>query len=297
MTFLKFATMLILKLPPLRDAVLGDIDNHEDSVERVRSALPFVIERLQHYRQAWVEHPQFEHLRTFDELSWLPYDDETWAEVVLCYQHDPGVEGRTMSYVVASSRDLVSAWHWTEKQRIGTFYGILPITEDFSIDPFAMVNVHSFTYEGRAKGYHCRMELKRLLPNKLRKYVSRYRRHKKMPKVHYLTSPLRLLDGRPYLRPNDGNGIKNGSYGETADWVKANKADLPDWYRQMTKAQLWVEWVAANEPEVYAQLDYWIGLIDFYMAVTGQVNPNDIEGMFKRLHKSVVEQPEQMVLL
>lgn len=254
----------------------------------------FVSSKIEQYRRAWEEHGQFEHLKQFPELH-LPYDDPIWAGVVMLFKHPPGVDRREYSYVVTTLSNLNFTWKWAKHQNIGEFKAVMPITEDFDIDPYR-ITVHSFSYEGRARGFHARMELKRLLPPKLRKYVSKMRTaESKMRKPWYLTTRLNLLDGKAYSETIPGVSAMSGD--DLAAYLRDIVANNPpEWYKTMTKRDLWLDAHIVSDPEFIANLSYWIDPLDFYTAVTGKMNPNDVEGCFKRLPKTAVIQPEQMVL-
>ena len=242
----------------------------------------FVAQKIEGYRAAWEQHPLYEPCAVAS------------TPVVLMYHHRPGVERREYSYIVVTLGDLGWSFRWEKHQNIGTFAGVMPIDEEFSVHPYR-VTVYSFSYEGRARGFHARMELKRLLPPKLRKEVSKQRRAARGPKVWYLQRPLRVLDGKTYVEVCPD--LQGASSDEIAIWMReVGEKNPPDWFKQMTKKQLWADWKAATEPAFYAQMNYWIDLADFYQAVTGQMNPNDIETCFKRLPKTAIDQPEQLLL-
>lgn len=261
------AMALILSVPPLHKAVGDDW----------RIALPAVIDKLRHYRNAWEQHPQFEHLRQFPELAWIDFEDETWAEVLVAFRHKPGVDGLEHSFVVGDVREMGAIYAWATRTRIGDFDGIYALPHDFACDPENPV-MYPYTHEGRARGYHARMELKRLLPAHLRKYVGKYRRAKKGQKYFYLAEPLPCNGYTPHL---DGRDVK------LLQTCGKNLSAQPEWYRARTKADLWVEKLRYTNPVLYAQIDYWIDPKDFYLAATGQMKPTRVEGCFKRLPNSI----------
>lgn len=269
----QLAWKLLWTWPPLREAVLdveADWLTHQIKVE---TALPVVVDRLRHYRQAWQAHPQFEHLRALGLM--LPFQQETWAMVALVFRHAPGVGGREYSFVIGALDDLPTAWDWATHTRIGDFVGLSALPDELACDPYRLLLVAS-THDGRARGFHARMELKRLLPPKLRKLVSYYRRAKREPKAVYLAAALACNGGVPFL--------KDDTYGALLEMERANRkaGTLPEWYVCRTKAELWAEQLRAQNATVAAQLAYWIAPEDFYRAVTGQVAPQDVRGLFRR---------------
>lgn len=274
--FWKFALHLLKTFPTL--GIEGE------SADDVKTALLLVGSRLTAFRRAWVAHDQFEHWQTLPQLSHLPFDDPTWAEVVMVYRHAPGVDGATESYVVCSTHDLNLAYAWATKTRIGDFAGIRPITERFYANP-ERITLQSNTHDGRAKGYHCRDELKKYLPGKLRKWVNKERRAKRFPKYAYLGEALACNGFKP--------AIRSSTYGAMKDAMRA-LPELPEWYRERSKGDLWVEMFRVKEPVVAAQIDYWIPLGDFYKAVTGQMNPNDVRGCFRRIPRKAEQQDFQL---
>lgn len=283
------ALTLLKQFPPLADC------------RRDALAVAQVMQWLQKCRAAWVEHPQFEYLRSLPELKWLPFDDETWAEVALVFRHKPGQDNRCHSFIVTDVRELPYAYAWATRTRIGDFIGVYPLPEDLACDPTQML-FYSFTHEGRAKGYHARMELKRLLPPKLRPLVSKHRRASRQPKLIYLTRPLPCNGMMPFVVGTTStvegeHQIPNLAHGAIKDWLKTG-VELPEWFTSRTKADLWVEQLYADEPELHAQLAYWMGdPRNFYLAVTSQVEPNEVEKLFVRLPRSAMKgQAVQMQL-
>lgn len=272
------AMKLCLAFPPLRRKI---IDHNLPFSESVI----WMAWRIQVYRTAWEQHPQFALWCNDPELSWMRFDDPSWAMVVMALKHPPGRYGREYSFVVCSLDDLPAALQWASTPKVGEFAGILPISAEFTALPYRFA-LHSFSTQGKAQGYLARQELKRLLPPKLRKYVTRYRTASRGPKWHYLQMPLRCNHGEVF--------VTYLPEGVTArEWLKSTP--LPEWYKQRTKADLWVEHIAHSDPVFYAQLSYWIAPLDFYRAVTGQVHPDQVRDLFIRLPRRV-DVPVQMSL-
>ncbi len=282
-TVMMTAAKLCLTFPPLRQKI------ETNSLPFVETAL-WMYRQIATYRQAWVEHPQYAYWRSLSELAWMPFDNPSWAMVVMALKHPPGIGQHEYSFVVCSVDELTLALQWASSPKVGEFAGVFSISEEFDALPYRFA-LYSYSAQGKARGYLARMEMKRLLPTKLRKYVSRYRTHKKITKREYLAWPLRVNENKPFIQPGE---LQHGTHGEIGDWEKANKERLPDWYRQMSKAELWAEWIAASEPVLFAQIDYWIAPTDFYRAVTGDIHPDNVKALFKRLPRTAVEQPAQM---
>lgn len=279
--YLTQALSMALDFPPLRACF--------EAPGEILESLPQIAHALETYRCAWVQHPQYAYLKAMPELAWKDWDNPLYAEVMLSFKHAPGVEGREYSYVVTDVRELNLAYAWATRTRIGDFDGLLPIRPNISIDPFN-ITFHSYTHAGRAKGFHCRDQLKRYLPAKLRKWVNKLRRAKRVPKYRYLEEPLPCNNFTPML--------KGGSDGAIKDSLKAMPAlpALPEWYTSRTKADLWAEKFRISEPVVAAQIDYWIALPDFYRVVSGEVDPNTVRSLFKRIPAKVLDQPVQLTL-
>lgn len=272
------AAKLCLAFPPLRRKIaVNDLPFAETVL--------WLAQQMTCYRQAWIEHPQYTLWREQPELAWMRFDDPSWAMVVMALKHPPGRYGREYSFVVCSLDDLPAALQWASTPNVGDFAGVLPISAEFTALPYRFA-LHSFSTQGKAQGYLARQELKCLLPPKLRKYVNRYRTASRGPKWHYLQMPLRCNDGEVFV-----TYLPEGV--PTREWLKST--ELPEWYRQRTKADLWVEHIAHSDPVFYAQLSYWIAPIDFYRAVTGQIHPDQVRDLFIRLPRHV-DTPGQMSL-
>lgn len=245
-------------------------------------------------------HRLIEHLKTFPDLG-KTFDDETWAEVMLVFRHKPGVEGLEHSFVVTDVRELGYAYVWATRTRIGDFVGVYPLPKHMTCDPHQLL-LYSNTMEGRGKRYHARMELKRLLPPNLRPLVSKHRRAGRTTKVEYLAKQLPCNNMKPFVLDatstvDSTHKIQSASTGAIVDWLKTG-VELPDWYKSRTKMDLWAEDLKARQPNLYAQLAYWMGdARNFYRAVTGQIDPNEVESLFVRLPKTAVKSKQVQMAL
>lgn len=278
-TVMMTALKLVATFPPLRTKIQAH------NLPIVDTTL-YIAERLRCYRAAWVSHPQYAEWRQDPELAWMPFDDPAWAMVVVALKHPPGIDKREYSFMICDTSELPNALHWSSTPKVGDFAGVIPISENFYGLPYRYA-LYSWSVEGKARGYLAREAMKQLLPRKLRKYVNLYRGSQRSAKYEYLRRPTRLLDGDQYLIEfPHGMHIK--------DWLKENRASLPDWYKARDKAQLWSEWLAVTEPVLWAQINYWIDVVDFYRAVTGQIHPEDVRPLFRRLPKTAIEMPVQL---
>jgi hypothetical protein len=242
-------------------------------------------------QQSWLDHPQY---------ADMGGDAPHQAQVMMVFRHKPGVNNSPYSFVMSGIDDLVLAYSWATKTRIGDFQGVYPLDNNLYCDP-NRIGLYSFTHEGKGKSYHARMELKRMLPPKLRSLVSKHRRARRISKLHYLTEPLICNDMIPFVTDmtstTEGvHRIQNATGGAIKDWLAAG-VELPDWYASRTKRDLWGEALKTRDPQLHAELMYWMGdACNFYDAVIGAVEPNEIKNLFIRRHSKTTQLPKQLAL-
>lgn len=258
------AAGLALHFPPLRDALKGC------TTQEAITALVAIEQRINYYSERWQQHPQCKHWQTLPSLDWMKQDEPGNAQVVIAYKHAPGVGGREYSFALCSVGDLTAAYHWSTRTRIGDFAGVYPLPEWMDADPME-ITLNSSTHEGRARGFHCRQELKRLLPARLQKWVSKTRGAKKRSKITYLSTFLWEVWKLPLPVP------------DMAELKRMERAKgFPEAYYTMSKADMWVMEMKHRYEQDARGISYYIRLKDFYMVATGQVEPLTVESLFIR---------------
>lgn len=264
MTTQLLSAKLIRSFPPLSHALSGC--NEREIVD----ALLGVEDRLRCYQKRWLSHPQCQHWQSLPQMKWYDHNDPANAQVIIAYKHKPGVDKREHSFVVCSVGDLTFAYNWSTRTRIGDFAGIYALPHWMNADPHQLT-LYSYTHEGRARGFHCREELKRLLPTRLHKWVSKTRSAKKTRKLTYLATVLWELWKLPLPVPDMGTLME----------MERSK-QLPEAYYKLSKAQMWVLKMKQLNAEDARDINYFIRLEDFYMGATGQVEPLTVESLFIR---------------
>lgn len=266
------ALHLMVNFPPLRFELTAD-------------SLNMVIQKIRKYRDAWATHPQFEHWQKFKELAFLPFASPVFAFAVMVFTHEPGLDKRTETYLVTSLDDFPDAYRWATKTRtFGKFSRVMPIQNDLHGDPHYPV-VFNYCYGGKAIAYHARMELKRLLPTSLHRYIQDARRINRQAKNRFLGTPPEKIQ-KFWMPPTDMRELNE---------LQDDRKHHPDWFKTRSKGELWV---MSLPDQVRGQMRYYMGAeINFWNAATGQVNPNNVESLFIKLPKRAVVIPQQMELL
>lgn len=258
------AVKLAKSFPPLVQSLRGC-----EGQEWV-DALLGVEDRLRYYQKRWQSHPQCLHWQSLPEMKWYDHTKPENAQIIIVYKHKPGVDKREYSFVVCSVGDLSIAYNWSTRTRIGDFAGVYSLPHWMNADPHQLT-LYSYTHEGRARGFHCREELKRLLPTRLHRWVSKTRSAQKTRKLTYLATVFWKLWELPLPVPDMTTLMK----------MERSK-QLPETYYKLSKAEMWVLKMKRENKEDAQDINYFIRLEDFYMAATGQVEPLMVEPLFIR---------------
>lgn len=214
----------------------------------------------------WCDHPDYDWW--YKASSWgLTIEESPESAIMLgTFEHEPGVEKRTESYIIGSLNEVLGQIDWGERT-LGVFTGIAPLPHEIHLDPLSQIrNTYlSFSLKGSGRAYRARMELKRLLPRKLKPLVQKARRGNACPKWQFMDAEMKAIKGiirKPSLQP--------------------------DWYRSKTKGQLWLDSLARSEPGTFALLSKYIKPQDFWVCATGKIHPDDVHkyvatqmGLFK----------------
>jgi len=131
-------------------------------------AIRTVADRILFYQAAWQAHPDYTDCqRLCPRPPWNPILVGVW-------RHAPGVQGRTESYYIGGFDDITcpATRRWTARTwKGGQFTDMRPIKPEWPVHPFRQ----GFISNLRHPAYAGRMELKRLLPKHLHKWVNRAR--------------------------------------------------------------------------------------------------------------------------
>lgn len=256
------------------------------AVEAISAALDIesgrVFERLAKLWAEWLVHP--------DYVDWIRRDyepDILSPFAVGVFTHEEGIRG-SESYIVSSLRDIISAIDWGERT-LGEFHDIVPIWPEFNLPPIARYRqvVLSASPKGAGNAYECRMELKRLLPDCLHKWLTWARKTNRRPKYELLEVLATC------------NLDRSVSRREVVTWMK-DQANWPDWYAGHTKAELvtlgceimpdgyWgrllnkqgrSDVIRGNRilpPDVLVQIRVYIDPMDFWRAATGRIKSTKV---------------------
>ena len=214
-----------------------------------------IAQRLQTYWAHWQQHPDFlECNRLVPQEPHNPTVTGVWV-------HAPGHHQITESYVFASVQDILSPATQRWGARIfGTFSHLEPIDHSIPIDVRYRQHISNSLRSG-GQAYHARMELKRLLPPELRKYISLLRHVVAQPKYHHLQNDLGFAKWQAMSRKERNTLIRTPSL-------------QPEWYRCASKAQLWAKSLPDQERR---QISAWINPVDLYLCAAGEAHPDDVK--------------------
>ena len=209
---------------------------------------------IRQWWHAWTQHPDYG--RTFHGQR---FNQEPHNPVVtfVCY-HDPGAGGRTESYLVGPLADVTTRkqYEWC-KRTIGQPYRLLPVSSEYPISPIRMLMV-SYSYKGSGMAWRARLALKMLLPKRFHSLIPLARQWKRRPKYDY-------------LKPRMSQRMHTA-------WVSARAQGTefryPRWYRQHTKAELFVMLTLRDVRDDLAQ---YIDPMDFWRCATGQIRPEKVK--------------------
>jgi hypothetical protein len=243
-----------------------DFARHARALRAISDALDIRPEQvpalLQELWAAWEAHPFFEEYYAggwSGKLDAGPIEPRLYAPVALAvFTHEVGLRGHPESYVVSTLPDLIASIRWGERT-LGDFAGVIPVPDDFPSDLIGSCRqvVISHSPKGAGNAYECRMELKRLLPRKLHRWIVLARRVNSKPKWQFLPMP----------PPGVG---------------REDKSWWPDWYKDNTKGQLFLYHDAPYRSltdEARAQIRDYTSLESFWKAATGRVRAVEVRDL------------------
>ncbi len=95
--------------------------------------------------------------------------------VVAVFEHDPGINGMTESYIIGDVVGVLTNLGWGER-KLGKFTEIVPAWDGCPTDPYLILVWSNSLKTKAARAKVARDELKRLLPRRLRRLVTLARR-------------------------------------------------------------------------------------------------------------------------
>ena len=212
---------------------------HNPEFRRWRIAV--IESAMRHWWTEWQKHPDFEG---------HPYNDEPHNPIIqLAVEHEPGVGGRTRSFIIGSLLGVTAPKQIALARKMGHSFTLEAILPDHPVDPW-FVSVLSYSYAGRGRGYWARRYLKELLPKRLHRLITKVRRLNRMAKYKFL----------PVREP----GMPNWS-----------RETWPDWYREHTKGEIIM--LRELSDEEHGDLSVYVDPMDFFRIVTGKVHPGDVQ--------------------
>lgn len=199
--------------------------------------------------QAWAAHPAYPH---WVEEFGTPTDMRRPVAVAV-FRHEPGARGFTESYIVDTLSGLCASIAWGERN-MGEFVEVCPVESHVPVNLYYQLTINHSWKSGRARGYACRKQLKALLPSRLRSCVSQARRFRRMRKIDLATH-------LGWVGPDDYDHDLHQYIG------------LPEAYHRLTKRDILVKHIL---PQTFPEIADYMAYSDFWDAVDGTLNPNDI---------------------
>lgn len=242
-----------------------------ETPQQLVEGISHIASLLQKFRRYWEQHPAFSD-------NGNPY----LVMVVWVFRHPPGLGGQRESYLISEIDDLQNL-KWGMKRKDWRLTGIRPISPTLPVHDSRVLLLANGT-SGRSAAYLCRMELKRLLPGRLKRMVSRLRRPPFKRKHEYLGQAL----------PKWGHVATN--YNVYIDPHRPQP--LPDWFARVTVRDLWVEYVRTRYPQESKWLEYYMGsLYHLHDAIYGKIPHDMVITFFERLPAHVTDnRPIQLKL-
>jgi hypothetical protein len=155
------------------------------------------------------------------------------------FSHDTGICGSTESYIIGGIQDVFANIKWGE-EKLGKFTEVCPVWGGIPVDPYFVTVLSTSLKSKAAQAKAARDELKRLLPRRLHRLISKARQANSKPKWLFL--------------PPDVD------------------AAAPAWYTTSTKKELFVERRLTQGDR--DDLSRYIDPLAFYDCATGKI-PHD----------------------
>ena len=218
--------------------------------------------------EGWLEHPAFDWYYGEHLLGGRhKYQPELTLYSVQCravFEHEPGVQGMTRSWSVASIEDMGPKHIAKGERHLGKFVGIEPIGPDDQLS-ILFPAIVSHSYKGSNKAFYARMILKEMLPRKLKPWVSKARRANAKPKWWYLRNLVELEEWEEitHLCESDLRRLKS----------RAGHL-VPKEYWTMGKGELWLADAMPDEDK--AMMQQYMSLGDFWRCATGRIHPDSV---------------------
>lgn len=254
----EYTIWLLAHEPMFATPLTEDIRQASDPSEALDIYLEAIVQLETGIRRLWEHwqgHPDFERIN--QALPQSPHD----PHVMGAFKHPtPGINGATHSYIITTFNDLLApmTMRWAKKT-FGEFDYLTAVPYEITDLSDSRQSFLSFDLNGSSKARYGRLRLKQLLPKKLHKLCRLARRWAATPKRAHLDSNM--------------PGFFSLSHQEKLK-ISRSKSLQPDWYRNASKAELWVKFVL--EPEDRKELAKWIDPVTFYRAATGEYHPDDI---------------------
>lgn len=214
-----------------------------------------------------------------------PYDDVFGPYAVAVFEHPPGDDGMTESYVFGTMMDVCApaTLKWG-KRALGPFKELIPVWPDCPIDPQRQM-VWSHSWKGAGGASRARVMLKKLLPKELGSLPGRVRTHGRRRKWEYLAEVL----ASDYQWSREDFDAIISSPRDLQQWARTPSL-TPDEYRYSSKAELFLRFKVTSEE--LALLSCHIDPMDFYQAASGKVPPDQIEALMKHSQPKLMSTDE-----
>lgn len=220
---------------------------------------------------AWRAHPKFA-----ENNARLPTHPD---DPVVCgvWHHDPGIEYRTESYIIAPVRDVCSpatqAWG---KRTLGEFVAIRPVLPGMDVHWCRQSQI-SYSIRGGGQAFACRMELKRYLPQRVHPLISKVRHVNRSGKWEWVRRWWEKERGVQSWRDFHHNH-------NMKELAQRNKFEglVPAWYWDRTKEELILDYLLEHEAERLAVVARYMDPLQFVRCANGKVHPEEVKDYVTR---------------
>lgn len=211
---------------------------------------------------AWCEHPDFRSYYTRDRFGYAPTPSILNVPAMGVYVHEEGTRG-SESYYFSDLPDVIAAISWC-KRSLGDFSYVAPLPANISPSRIRATFI-SNSPKGSGNAYESRMILKQMLPRSVHRWISRARTANYKPKYSYLQSTL------PVPQTDEEVTRRRQMY--------RTPTLQPDWYRNSTKAELWLRDLVEQDPDAARIIESYMNLQDFWRCATGKIKSTEVAGL------------------
>lgn len=230
----------------------------------------------------WEKHPQYENYRKFygwDKRPPHPAED-FWSNSVCLgvFEHEPGKEGRTESFIVCSPPSVFGQIKWARRTWDAEFKCLRPLPIDYFLPFYSRIGWISNSYKGAGGAAENRHRLKQLLPKEIKPWIANARRLNKRKKkwmVEQLVGKEEFEKWNPpFVGDPNAPDIEGVHHQRTKTARYSRKWKYPPPYDKRTKREIFL--YEEMPSEIRQLIQQYMSLEDFFDHATGKAHPDEL---------------------